>query len=283
MIIDFHTHTFPDRIAARAIAGMQASSHAAAFGDGTMSGLQTSMASAGIGYSVVLPVATNPAKLSSMNDSAIALNGQAGIIHFGAVHPLAENWQQELERIAVAGLRGIKIHPHYQGVDIDDIRYLRLLSRAAELGLVTVMHSGLEIGYPGVVRCSPEMTASALKQLGNIPIILAHMGGWKNWDRVADLLGPTGCMLDTALSLGSIVPQEPGHYRDEELPLLDEAAFCSLVRTFGSNRILFGTDSPWADQTQEADRIRALPLTEEEKENILWRNAQRLLELTVDN
>ena len=139
------------------------------------------------------------------------------------------------------------------------------------------MHSGLEIGYPGVVRCSPEMTASALKQLGNIPIVLAHMGGWKNWDRVADLLGPTGCMLDTALSLGSIVPREPGHYRDEELPLLDEAAFCSLVRTFGSNRILFGTDSPWADQAQEADRIRALPLTEEEKENILWRNAGALL------
>lgn len=283
MIIDFHTHTFPDRIAARAIAGMQASSHAAAFGDGTMSGLQTSMASAGIGYSLVLPVATNPAKLSSMNDSAIALNGQNGIVHFGAVHPLAENWHWELDRIAAAGLRGIKIHPHYQGVDIDDIRYLRLLGRAAELGLVTVMHSGLEIGYPGVVRCSPEMTASALKQLGNIPIVLAHMGGWKNWDRVADLLGPTGCMLDTAFSLGSIVPREPGHYRDEELPLLDEAAFCSLVRAFGADRILFGTGSPWADQQAYVDRLQAMPLTEAEKENILWKNAKELLELTADS
>ncbi len=283
MIIDFHTHIFPDRIASRAISGMQASSHAAAFADGTLAGLQTSMAKAGVTHSVVLPVATNPAKLSSMNDAAIALNGKNGIIHFGAVHPLAENWKEELERIAAAGLRGIKIHPHYQGVDIDDIRYLRLLGRAAELGLVTVMHSGQDIGFPGVVRCSPEMTASALKQVGDIPIVLAHMGGWKDWNQVADLLGPTGCMLDTALSLGQITPLEPDHYRPEELPLLDNTGFCSLVQAFGSKRILFGTDSPWANQQAYVDRLQAMPLTEAEKENILWRNAKGLLELKADS
>lgn len=277
MIIDFHTHTFPDRIAQKAIQGMQASSHAAAFGPGTLSGLKASMDAAGIAHSVVLPVATNPAKLSSMNDSSIALNGQFGIFHFGAVHPLAENWREELDRIAAAGLKGIKIHPHYQGTDITDIRYLRLLGRAAELGLITVMHAGLEIGYPGVVRCSPEMTASALKQLGNIPIVLAHMGGWKNWDRVAELLEPTGCMLDTAISMGRVVPTAPGHYREDELPLLDEGAFCALVRSFGSKRVLFGTDCPWSDQATEAKRIRALPLTDAEKADILFRNAQRLL------
>ena len=183
MIIDFHTHIFPEKIASRAISGMQAVSHAAAFCDGTLADLRASMADSGIAYSVVLPVATNPAKLTSMNDAAIALNGKDGIFHFGAMHPLAENWKQELDRIAAAGLKGIKIHPHYQETDIDDIRYLRLLGRAAELGLLTVMHSGLDIGYPGVIRCSPAMTASALNQLGNIPIILAHMGGWKNWDQ----------------------------------------------------------------------------------------------------
>ena len=282
MIIDFHTHIFPDRIASRAISGMQASSHAAAFADGTLAGLHASMAKAGVGYSVVLPVATNPAKLSSMNDAAIEINGQGGIFHFGAVHPLAENWKEELNRIAAAGLRGIKIHPHYQGVDIDDIRYLRLLGRAAELGLLTVMHSGQDIGFPGVVRCSPEMTASALKQVGDIPIVLAHMGGWKNWNQVADLLGPTGCMLDTALSLGQITPLEPDHYRPEELPLLDNTGFCSLVQAFGSKRILFGTDSPWANQQAYVDRLQAMPLTEAEKENILWRNAKGLLELKAD-
>lgn len=283
MIIDFHTHIFPDKIASRAISGMQAVSRAAAFCDGTLTGLQASMKEAGIQYSVVLPVATNPAKLVSMNDAAIALNGKEGIFHFGAVHPQAENWQEELKRIADAGLKGIKIHPHYQETDIDDIRYLRLLERAAELGLLTVMHSGLDIGYPGVVRCSPAMTASALKQVGNIPIILAHMGGWKNWNQVADLLGPTGCMLDTAISIGRIAPLTPDSYREEDLPLLSDEAFCALVRAFGSHRILFGTDSPWANQQAYADRLQAMPLTEAEKENILWKNAKELLELTADS
>lgn len=279
MIIDFHTHTFPDKIAQRAITGMQANSHAAAFSDGTVSTLRQSMAAAGITYSVVLPVATNPSKLTSMNDAAIAVNGKDGIFHFGAMHPLAENWETELIRIAEAGLKGIKIHPFYQGVDINDIRYLRLLGKAAELNLITVMHAGSDIAYPGQVRCNPEMTADALGQLGPIPIVLAHMGGWKNWDRVAQSLVPTGCYVDTAFSLGAIAPLDDGHYALEDLSLLSQEAFCDLVKAFGTHRILFGTDSPWADQTAEIDKVRALPLTEETKNNILGSNARRLLNL----
>lgn len=278
-MIDFHTHTFPDKIAQRAITGMQANSHAAAFSEGTVSALRESMAAAGITHSVVLPVATNPSKLTSMNNAAIAVNGKDGIIHFGAVHPLAENWETELIRIAEAGLKGIKIHPFYQGVDINDIRYLRILGKAAELGLITVMHAGSEIAYPGQVRCSPEMTADALNQLGPIPIVLAHMGGWKNWDRVAEHLVPTGCYIDTAISLGAIVPLDDGHYIPEDLSLLSQEAFCDLVKAFGSHRILFGTDSPWADQKVEIDKVSALPLTEEEKDSILGGNACRLLHL----
>lgn len=279
MIIDFHTHTFPDKIAQRAITGMQANSHAAAFSDGTVSALRGSMAAAGITYSVVLPVATNPSKLTSMNDAAIAVNGKDGIFHFGAMHPLAENWETELIRIAGAGLKGIKIHPFYQGVDINDIRYLRLLGKAAELNLITVIHAGSDIAYPGQIRCSPEMTADALGQLGPIPIVLAHMGGWKNWDRVAEYLVPTGCYVDTAFSLGAIAPLDDGHYVPEDLSLLSQEAFCDLVKAFGVHRILFGTDSPWADQKAEIDKLRALPLAEEAKNNILGGNACRLLNL----
>lgn len=279
MIIDFHTHAFPEAIAQRAISGMQANSHAAAFSKGTVSALHASMADAGIAHSVVLPVATNPAKLISMNNASIAQNGQWGIFHFGAMHPLAENWESELVRIAGAGLKGIKIHPQYQGVDIDDIRYLRILGRAAELGLVTVMHAGREIAFPDQVRCSPETTSRALAQLGSIPIVLAHMGGWKNWERVAEYLGPTGCYIDTSFSLGSVAALDDGHYEPEDLPLLTESAFCDLVHTFGSKRVLFGTDSPWADQKTEIEKLQALPLTESEKEDIFCRNAQQLLNL----
>ena len=276
VITDFHTHTFPDAIAAKAISGMQLRSHAAAFSSGTVDGLLASMAQAGISRSVVLPVATNPLKISSMNDKILSQEKCQHVVNFGAMHPLAENWKEELNRLAAAGVPGIKLHPQYQGVDITDIRYLRILDHAAGLGLITVTHAGDEIAYPGVVRCSPEMVRSVCDQLGNIPLVLAHMGGWKNWQRVAENLAHTGCYLDTAISLGEIVPIDD-HYSSAELPLLSGDDFVSLVRAFGSHRILFGTDSPWADQAEEIKKITALPLTQEEKDNILSCNATRLL------
>ena len=279
IITDFHTHTFPDAIAQRAIAGMQQNSHAAAFGSGTLDGLLASMESAGVFRSVVLPVATNPLKISSINDSNIAREKSQHVVFFGAMHPQAENWKQELSRLAAAGVPGIKIHPQYQDTDITDIRYLRILDHAASLGLITVMHSGDEIAYPGVVRCSPEMVRSVCDQLGNIPLVLAHMGGWKNWQRVAENLAHTGCYLDTAISLGQIVPIDD-HYAPGDLPLLSEEDFVSLLRAFGSQRILFGTDSPWADQAEEIRKLTSLPLTQDELENILSRNATRLLGLS---
>lgn len=279
MVIDFHSHTFPDRIAQRALTSMQQDSHAAAFSDGTVGGLTASMAAAGIDRCVVLPVATNPAKLVSMNNASIEQNGRDGLIYFGAMHPQAEDWHQELDRLAREGIQGIKIHPFYQQTDIGDIRYLRILNRAAELGLITVMHAGSEIAYPGQVRCSPEMIRGVLRQVGDIPLVLAHMGGWKNWDRVADCLAGTSVYLDTAISLGEIHPIEGHSYTESDLPLLSEEAFCKLVRLFGSHRILFGTDSPWSDQAKTLEAIRALPLSQDELDNILSKNACALLHM----
>lgn len=281
MIIDFHTHTFPERIAARAIEGMQQKSHAAAFASGTVSELNLAMTDAGVDISVVLPVATNPAKLTSVNDVSIASTGKDGLIYFGAMHPMAANWNEELTRLHASGIQGIKLHPFYQGVDIDDIRTLRILGRAAELGMIAVIHAGNEIAYPGEVRCSPEMAASAIKQLGGADhLIFAHMGGWKNWDRVADHLAATRCYIDTAISLGAIMPLDDGYYSASDLPLLSEAAFVELVHAFGAERVLFGTDSPWACQRTEVQRILALGLTQQEKENILCANAERILRLS---
>lgn len=275
MVIDFHTHTFPERIAAAAIRKMQGDCHSAAFTEGTADALASSMADAGIDLSIVLSVATNPAKVSSINDASAA-NQTDGLLYFGCIHPDQPDWHAELGRIAQLGLKGIKLHPVYQGADLDDKRYLRILDRAGELGLIVVTHAGDDIGFPGVVRCSPEMVRRAVAQVGDVTLVLAHMGGWKNWDRVADVLADTKVYLDTSFSLGSITPID-GHYAPEALPLLDAEGFCALVRSFGAERILFGTDSPWSSQRGSLAAIRGLPLSDSEKAAILGGNAQRLL------
>ena len=277
MIIDFHTHTFPEKVAAIAIPKMQAASHGRAFTAGTADALRDSMAKAGIDRSVVLPVATNPLKVSAINDLSIAQTEREGLIYFGCIHPDQPDWKEELCRIAKAGLKGIKIHPQYQGADIDDIRYLRIFEQAASLGLWVLTHAGDDIGFPGLVRGAPEMVKNAIAPVGEFPLILAHMGGWKNWDDV-QTMAETKVLLDTAFSLGAIAPIDD-HYTAEELQMLSEERFCALVRAFGAERILFGTDSPWTDQAESLRAIQALPLEQREIDLILGENAKLILKL----
>jgi len=277
MLIDFHTHTFPERIAAYALSKMQAAGGLRAYTDGTEACIRASMHRAGVDWSVVLPVATNPTKVHSMNDGFFERSGRDGLLYFGCIHPDMPGWSAELERIAQAGLRGVKIHPEYQDTDIDDIRYLRILERAGELDLTVVMHAGDDIGFPGMVRSSPSMIRNALRQLGPVRFVAAHMGGWKCWGPEVDALAETGVWLDSSFSLGEITPLEGLDWPEEKRRLLREEEFCAMVRLFGSERILFGTDSPWTDQKQSVEQLLALPLTEEEKQNILWKNAQKLL------
>ena len=53
-----------------------------------------------------------------------------------------------------------------------------------------------------------------------------------------------------------------------------------MVRTFGAERILFGTDSPWSGQRESLTWIRDTALNADELEAILGANAQKLLGLT---
>ena len=279
MIFDIHTHTFPDKIAHSTIEKLQSMSHTVAFSDGTEAGLRASMDRAGIDGSLVLPVATSARQVIHVNDASARLNDRApetGLWSFGCMHPDFPDWKDELARIAELGMKGVKLHPIYQGVDFDDPRYLRILDRCGELGLVVLTHAGRDIGFPLRDHCTPEMTLNALKQVGPVKLILAHMGGWREWDRVEALLPETGVYLDTAFALGRISPLGDGYYGPSDLPLMEVEQFVRMVREF-PGRVLLGTDSPWRDQREGVELIEALPLTREEKDGILGGYAQKLL------
>lgn len=280
MIIDMHTHSFPEKLAASTLEKLSAASRTRPFTNGTPGGLQASMREAGVDLSVVLPVATSPRQVEHVNDASARLNETAeetGLLSFGCMHPDYEGWREELARVKALGMKGIKLHPVYQGADLDDPRYLRILDRAGELGLVVVTHAGLDVGFPGVVRCSPEMVRRAVAQVGPVKLVLAHMGGWRCWDRVLELLPELPVLIDTSFSVGRMSPLNDGFYQEEELRLLDSRGFLKLVRAFGAGRVLFGSDSPWSGQKESLEWVRSQPLTEEERTAILGGNAQNLL------
>ena len=282
-IFDFHTHTFPDRIAAKALGNLSHASHTVPFADGTEKGLIIKMKEGGVSGSLILPVATSAQQVEKINSSAAEVNRKykdEGLISFGCMHPMYENFSDELKRIRDLGLKGIKIHPVYQGLDIDDPVFVRIIKEAADLGLTVITHAGLDIGYPGVVRCSPLQCRHVVEEVGRFSFVLAHMGGWRNWDEVPDVLSDTGVFLDTAFSNGRFYPlKDDGYWHDEDCYLLNEEEFMRIVKAFGAGRILFGTDSPWSDQKESIAFIEKLPLSDDEKKKILWQNAADLLGL----
>ncbi len=281
MIIDIHTHTFPPKIAESALRHMQGNCHTALFSDGTEEGLISREKKAGADLAVVQPVATNPEKVSHINDAVIRTNSvyqHRDLMSFGAMHPACGTWEEELERIREAGIAGIKLHPPYAGMDIDDPRSIAVLRKCRDLGMIVLIHSGIDVGLPGAMQALPAKIRRALDAVGPMRLIAGHMAGWGCWLEALELLPDTGIYLDTAFSLGRMTPAPDGYpWKEEELNLLDGAAFCDLVRAYGCEKVLFGTDSPWADPEAEIEKIRNLPLSEAEKEMILGGNAERLL------
>jgi len=264
MIIDFHTHIFPDNIAEKSIKFLEDECNSKAYTNGTLSALKSSMKKAGIDISVVLPVATKPSQFDSINNFAASITGKEGIISFGGIHPDTEDIINKLSKIKELGLKGIKLHPDYQKTFIDAPKMIRLIRQAALFDLIIVIHAGLDIGLPDPVHCPPAKTANMLEQIecDNAKIVLAHMGGYDMWDDVEKYLLGKNVWLDTSYCLGKMPDEQ----------------FLRIIRRHGANRILFATDSPWADQKETVDYIQKLGLAENELECIFYKNARALLD-----
>ena len=260
MIIDFHAHTFPDAISKKVLTKLSRLSHTKYFTDGSVGGLLSSMQEAGITYSVNLPVMTGEGQVEKVNSALIdgreGLLAQ-GIVTFGGMHPDYGNYKAELLRLKNNGILGIKIHPAYQNTDIDDIRMLRIIDCAAELGLIVLTHAGIDIGIYDHNYSSVRQILSVIDKLHPEKFVLAHMGNWGCWDEVERDLAGADVYFDTAF----------------------DEAFLRIVRKHGADKILFATDSPWESQKDYVGRMQKIPLSETEQEQIFAGNAKRLLML----
>ena len=269
MVIDFHTHAFPDKIASRTIEALLSNVQrvegitATAYTNGTLDSLRASMAHKGVDVSVVLPIATTIRQSTSINNFAKENTEKDGIISFGSVHPMQEDWEQVLEQIKAMNLLGIKLHPEYQQFYVDSPESIRILQKCEELGLLVVFHSGKDIGIEPPVHCTPKRLKNTLKYVSGKGIIAAHMGGWRMWDEVEEHLVGTDIMFDTAFSLFEM--------EDEQI--------MRIIKNHSSKKIVFGTDSPWEDAKDTITKIKSLPITEEEKDDIFFKNAIKLLKL----
>lgn len=260
-MIDFHTHIFPDRIAASTLRLLKSKCHIPPSFDGTAKGLIDSVETAGLDCAILLPVVTKPSQFSSINRFASQFQ-DGKLLSFGGIHPDSRNYKEELREIAKMGLKGIKLHPSYQETFIDDIKYKRIIDYASELGLITVVHAGYDPAYPDCTYCTPRRAHTMIHDVRPEKLVLAHLGGLCMWDEVEEYLVGEPVWLDTAAIFHSI--QEEQLYR--------------IIRNHGVHKILFATDAPWEDQKTAIRYMERLSgFTQEEKECIFHANAEHLL------
>ncbi len=275
MIIDTHAHTFPDKIAEATVKKLGKISEVEPYTNGTLAGLKDSMEQNGIDCSIVLPVATKPEQAANINKFAAKTNekfDETGIMSLGGIHPDNSNFKEVLNEVVNLGLKGIKLHPDYQNTDFDDIRYKRIIDYAAALGLVIVVHAGVDIGLVKVnnkVFCTPDMILNVFKDIDYNKMVLAHMGGWKLWNEVEEKIAGRDCYLDTAFCFEN----QPGVSR------ISDEQFVRMVRSHGVDKILFATDSPWGSQEEMPDEIRKTGLSDEELKLIFAENARGLFKI----
>jgi len=194
MIIDFHTHVFPDKIAERTIDILSSKSGFAACYNGSISGLVGEMERGCVDVAVTLPVLTNPAQFESVLRFALSINEsfkdkEKRLISFAGMHPKCDDIDGKMRLIKESGFLGVKIHPDYQDTFIDDEGYIKILQNAKELDLIVVTHSGVDAGYRDMpVRCTPERVKKVIRKVEHPKFVLAHFGANEMPNEVFDLL-----------------------------------------------------------------------------------------------
>ena len=280
MIIDFHTHTFPAKISLKTADKLAHMAMSRYFIDPNAASLGEAREHAGIDLCVNLPVMTRPDQVVSVNDSLIRQMEDMralGIITFGGMHPEFEGFGTELKRLREHGIKGIKIHPAYQETDLNDIKFKRIIAAAEENDMIVITHAGLDIGLLYHNFADPDMVQDIIKDVSPSKFVLAHMGGWQGWNDVENYLAGAPVYLDTAFALGGITPLEGYEEKLQYKENLSCDDFVRLCRKHGCDKILFATDSPWADMKEYVDFINAADLSDAETDMIYGGNAAGII------
>ena len=263
MIIDFHTHAFPDAIAQKTISFLADKARLNPYCDGTVEGLRKSSANAGIDYSVVLPIATKSGQEETINRFAADINNTDRIMSFGSIHPDTENYKAVLDGIKASGLKGIKLHPDYQDFYVDDERTYPMIEYAAKLGLIIVYHAGMDLGFRGPIKNTPVRAKKMIKAIGYDKIVMAHLGAHALYGDVMECLCGLDVYFDISFYMGKA----------------EDTILKEIIYSHGADRILFGTDSPWGGQKEDIEYFNNLGFPEKIREKILYKNAMSLLQM----
>jgi len=265
-IIDIHTHTYPEQISRKACENLGKFYNISIHGNGTYAELEADAKENGVVGFLLFSVATNGHQVSHVNDyiaSLVELSRSHGFetAGFAALHQDHEDYAGELERCRNMGLRGLKIHPDIQRLDLDSIEMYEICS-IIEGKMPLLLHMG---DYRPEYRFSePKKLAKILDRFPKLEVVGAHFAGYNVWEEAEEYLyGRPNLWYDLSSSLAVLTPERANE----------------LIHECGTDRVMFGTDYPICHYREYLDLFDKIDLTEDERGDILYNNAKRFLKL----
>ena len=272
-VFDAHCHIYPEKIAAKAVAGTDRFYGSTADCLGTVPDLLERSRAAGIDGSLVHSVATTPKQVKSINEFIAREVAEYPdlLVGFGTLHPESETIEEDVRHLVELGLQGVKVHPDIQGFQIDLPQYAKMYDAVADAGLVMLMHTG-DVRYD---NSNPNRLIPLLKRHPTLKLIGAHFGGWSIWEQASiELAGTPNFWVDCSSSLdlgaGYDVP-------DSGTPYIGSEKAREIIDRYGADRVLFGTDFPMWEPGKVLDAFFDIPLSDADRKKILWDNAAGLL------
>ena len=257
-IIDTHCHVYPDKIADKASNATGTFYSLATHHNGSVGRLTERGDKAGISHYIINSLATTPAQVHAINTfiASVVNSAPEKFTGLGTLHQDTEDVQSALDEITSLGLKGVKLHPDIQKVSLSDKRVMRFFE-INDGKLPFLVH----FGDKRYENSNPKEVKPVLETFKTTQFIGAHFGGWSIWKEASyELYKYDNLMVDCSSSLYALNP--------------DEAV--ELIRLYGADRVMFGTDYPLFDPIEEVERFNRLKLTDEEREKILYKNAVRL-------
>ncbi len=279
MIVDFHTHVFPEWLRdGREIYVRRDASFGEMYADpkakmATAEDLAAAMDADGVDVAVAMGLGWSDEGLArDVNDYIIdAVKRHPGrLVGFASVNPAwGDAAAREADRCARAGLKGVgELHPDGQGFDMGDAAVMGPLMEAVRHhGLMVTAHSSEPVGhaYPGKGSNRPEALWRFIRNHPDVTLVCAHWGGGLPFYALMPEVGAAmeNVYFDTAAS-----------------PLLYEARiFEAAAALVGAGRILLGSDYALMRPRRLLAQVRAAALPEGERAAIMGGNAARLLGL----
>ena len=258
-IIDSHCHIYPEKIAKKAVNAIGDFYGIEMERNGTAKELNELLIQNGVSKAVIHSTATKPEQVPSINDFIInTVNTYDNFIGYGTMHAYYDDLESEYKKIKKGGLKGLKIHPDFQKINIDD----KVMDTIYEL-VSDEMPILFHIGDKTKDFSNPERLLNVLKRFPKLKPIAAHLGGYQKWNESAQLFKGREVWFDTCSSF----------------EYLTDDAILSIINSQGIEKILFATDYPMWNFDNEYKRLISLGLDDSSLEKIFSGNIKKLLKI----